>query len=263
MAHTRPARRITSPRSAPLLAALRAAADPARAAGEKRYLKSERVHLGASVPSIRRVATAFRKERPALGRPELLALCDDLWATGIHEGCALAAELLEQHEPLLEARDVAVVERFLRDARTWALVDNLAASVVGPMVERFPELQRTLDRWARDDDLWIRRSALLALLVPLREGRGDFSRFGALAEPMLGETGFFIRKAIGWVLRDASRKRPDEVAAWLLPRAARASGLTVREAVKHLPARAREAILEAHGAARSAPRAFRGSPRGR
>jgi 3-methyladenine DNA glycosylase AlkD len=242
-----PRRRPPSPHAAALLEALRAEAVPSRAAGEKAYLKSDRVHLGASVPTIRRVATAFRKARPSLGREELLATCEELWATGIHEGCALAAELLEQHERLLEARDGAVLERLLRESRTWALVDNLAASVVGPMVERLPALQRTLDRWAKDEDFWIRRSALLALLIALREGRGDLARFGALAEPMLEEKEFFIRKAIGWVLRDASRKRPDEVAAWLLPRAARASGLTVREAVKHLPERTREAVMKAHG----------------
>lgn len=253
-----------SPHAAPLLAALAAAAVPARAEGEKAYLRSTRVHLGVSVPGLRRIATAFRKEHPALDRAELLALCEALWETGVHEGCALAAELLEQHEPLLEARDVATIERWLRDARTWALVDNLAASVVGPMLERLPALRRTVERWARDEDFWIRRAALLAHLVALREGRGDLARFGALAEPMLGEQEFFVRKAIGWVLRDAARRRPAEVAAWLLPRAARASGLTVREAVKHLPAREKARILAAHGRvtrAATAPR--RPSPRAR
>jgi 3-methyladenine DNA glycosylase AlkD len=260
----RPSRRKPSPHAGALVAALRAAAVPARAEGEKRYLKSDRVHLGVSVPAVRRIATAFGKEHPGLGRAELLALCDALWATGLHEGAALAAELLEQEEPLLEARDLPTLERWLRDARTWALVDNLAACVVGPMVERLPALQKTLDRWAKDEDLWLRRSALLALLVALREGRGDLARFGALAEPMLGETEFFVRKAIGWVLRDASRRRPGEVAAWLLPRAARASGLTVREAVKHLPAPARAAILNAHRSARpGGPARLRAAGRGR
>jgi len=237
---------MPSPHAEPLLAALRAAAVPARAEGEKRYLRSERVHLGVSMPAIRKVAVAFLKAHPALPRVDLLALCDDLWSRGIHEACVLTAELLELAEPSLQARDLAVLERYLRESRTWALVDGLAASVVGPMVERLPALHRRLDRWAGDPDFWLRRSALLALLVALREGRGDLARFGELAEPMLGETEFFIRKAIGWVLRDASRRRPDEVAAWLLPRATRASGLTVREAVKHLPARARSAILAAH-----------------
>jgi 3-methyladenine DNA glycosylase AlkD len=87
---------------------------------------------------------------------------------------------------------------------------------------------------ASDEDFWVRRSALLALLVPLRRGEGDFARFGRYAEAMLEEHEFFVRKAIGWVLRDTATKRPDLVYAWLEPRAGRASSVTVREAVKHL-----------------------------
>jgi 3-methyladenine DNA glycosylase AlkD len=102
-----------------------------------------------------------------------------------------------------------------------------------------------LDRWAVDDDFWIRRSVLLALLVPLRRGDGDFQRFSRYADGMLDEEEFFIRKAIGWVLRDTARKRPDLVYRWLLPRAARASGVTVREAVKPLSAEQRAAVLAA------------------
>jgi 3-methyladenine DNA glycosylase AlkD len=94
-----------------------------------------------------------------------------------------------------------------------------------------------------DEDFWLRRSALLALLLALRRGGGDFERFARYADPMLDEREFFIRKAIGWVLRDMSRKRPDLVYAWLEPRAARASGVTAREAVKHLPADQRDRIL--------------------
>jgi 3-methyladenine DNA glycosylase AlkD len=105
-----------------------------------------------------------------------------------------------------------------------------------------------LDRWAADEDFWINRSALLALLIPLRSGGGDFERFGRYADAMLDESEFFIRKAIGWVLRDTAKKRPDLVFEWLLPRAARASGLTVREAAKRLSAPQREAVLAAHGA---------------
>ncbi len=75
---------------------------------------------------------------------------------------------------------------------------------------------------------------MLALLVPLRRGDGDFDRFARYADAKLEEREFFIRKAIGWVLRDTSRIRPDLVYGWLLPRAAWASGVTLREAVKHL-----------------------------
>jgi 3-methyladenine DNA glycosylase AlkD len=76
---------------------------------------------------------------------------------------------------------------------------------------------------------------LLTYLVPLREGLGDFDAFAAKADRMLEEREFFVRKAIGWVLRDTGRRRPELVVDWLEPRAHRAAGLTVREAVKHLP----------------------------
>jgi 3-methyladenine DNA glycosylase AlkD len=79
----------------------------------------------------------------------------------------------------------------------------------------------------------VRRSALLAQIKPLREG-ASFHRFGRYADAMLDEKEFFIRKAIGWVLREAGKTRPDDVYEWLAPRADRASGVTMREAVKYL-----------------------------
>jgi DNA alkylation repair enzyme len=102
-------------------------------------------------------------------------------------------------------------------------------------VERYPALTGTLDRWSADPDFWLRRSALLALLVPLRRGAGEFERFSRYADQMLDEREFFIRKAIGWVLRETGKRRPDLVAGWLAPRIGRVSGVTVREAVKPLP----------------------------
>jgi 3-methyladenine DNA glycosylase AlkD len=198
------------------------------------------------VPAIRKAAVALRREHPDLDRAALLALVDALWARGIHECRMAAVELLDLYVDRLRASDLGgVVERLLRESGTWALVDGLAAHVAGALVERFPGQEATLDRWARDDDFWLRRSALLAHLVALREGRGDFERFAARADAMLEEREFFIRKAIGWVLRDASRRDPDRVARWLVPRAARAAPLTLREATKYLPDAVRARILAA------------------
>jgi 3-methyladenine DNA glycosylase AlkD len=134
----------------------------------------------------------------------------------------------------------------IRESKTWAFVDELAIVITGPLVERSPELLRVLDRWAKDDDFWLRRSAMLALLRPLRRGEGDFRRFARYADRMLEEREFFIRKAIGWVLRETGKSQPDIVYAWLLPRATRASGVTVREAVKYLSAARRRELLTSY-----------------
>jgi 3-methyladenine DNA glycosylase AlkD len=227
--------------------ALRAKADPARAVQEARYLRSSLRHLGVRVPDVRRAAREALRAAPALTRAGLRALVDALWARGIHE-CRLAGvEVLVERGALLGASDLPWLERLCREARTWALLDPLAAHVLGPLCERELRVARAVGGWTADQDFWIRRAALLAHLVALREGRGDLEGFGALAGPLLGEREFFIRKAIGWILRDTAKRRPAEVAAWLLPRAALASALTVREAVKPLPAKARAAILSAAG----------------
>jgi 3-methyladenine DNA glycosylase AlkD len=68
---------------------------------------------------------------------------------------------------------------------------------------------------------------------------------------MLDEKEFFIRKAIGWVLREVGKQRPDEVFEWLAPRTARTSGVTMREAVKYLKPEQREALMGAYKEKRS------------
>lgn len=91
----------------------------------------------------------------------------------------------------------------------------------------------------------MRRTALLAHLPALRRGEGDWDRFAELADRMLEQRESFVRKAIGWVLRETAKRRPQLVADWLEPRVQRAAGLTVREAVKPMPAHDRDRVLAA------------------
>ena len=230
---------------------LRELGDSVRAAQERRYLKSDLAFYGVSLPSLRRTTLAFKREHPEIDRNSLLPLVQALWQRPVHEDRTAACELLVACSPLLQAADMALVEGLIRESRTWALVDGLAANVAGRLVSRFLELGRTLDRWAIDADFWVRRSALLALLLPLRRGSGDFERFARYADGMLDETEFFIRKAIGWILRETGKKQPELVYGWLAPRVNRVSGVTIREAVKYLPNVQRDALMVTYRARRT------------
>jgi 3-methyladenine DNA glycosylase AlkD len=225
---------------------LRSGGSRDRAVRERAYLKSQLEHYGTPVPAVRATVRAFRRQRPPLTRADATGLAAALWAAPVHERRLAAVELLVASLPVLAPGDLELVERLLRDAHTWALVDPLAGDVAGRLVERSPELGVVLDRWVADGDFWVRRAALLALLRPLRAGGGDFDRFGRYADRLLDEHEFFIRKAIGWLLRDTAKRRPDVVFEWILPRAGRASGVTIREAVKPLSAAQRAAVLAAH-----------------
>ena len=232
-----------------LEARLRVEGTAERATGEKAYLKSELEFLGATVWQIR---TAVRELAPAMDHDTLVATVADLWDSPVFERRLAAAFLLDRDAGEIGVGDLGFLERLIRESGTWALVDVLAGDVAGAIVVRdAPDASAVLDRWASDDDFWVRRASLLAELAPIRAGH-PLDRFLARAEAMLEEREFFIRKAIGWVLREAGKRRPDEVAAWLAPRTHRASGVTMREAVKYLPAETAATLMEAYRAKRPA-----------
>jgi len=224
--------------------ATRVCGTPARAAGERHYLKSDLEHFGATVSDIRRVARSSVAAHPGMTHDELMDLVGALWSRPVHESRMAAVMLLEFFPTLLRVDDLDTVESMIRGSLTWAYVDDLAGHVAGGLVTRYPESSAWLDRWAVDVNYWIRRSSLLALIESLKDGE-RFEQFGRYADSMLDEKEFFIRKAIGWVLRETGKKHPDEVYDWVLPRAERASGVTLREAVKYLSPAQRAAILEA------------------
>jgi 3-methyladenine DNA glycosylase AlkD len=204
-----------------------------------------------TVPAIRRIAIGLWRDEPGLDHGDLVEAVDVLWATGVHECRMAAVELLAEASDLLGRDDIALLERLLRESRTWALVDGLAATVVGALDTR-EGIGQTLEQWAIDEDPWIRRSALLAHLGGLRTGEANLDRFLRFADGMLDEREFFIRKAIGWCLRELGKARPDVVEEWLAPRTDRASGVTMREAVKRLEPAAATRLMDAYREGRPA-----------
>lgn len=230
-------------------AELKAAGTPERAAGEKRYLKSDLVFHGSTLGDIRRVSKSVTKGH-GIGHDDVIGLVEELWSKPVFERRMAAVVLLGLHAAELGPNDLPVIERLIRESKTWALVDGLAEDVVSEIALRYRIKQR-LDRWAKDEDFWIRRSSLLAELKPLKMG-SSFGPFAARADAMLDETEFFIRKAIGWVLREASKKRPGDVYEWITPRTHRASGVTMREAVKYLRRDERARLMRAYKKGRAA-----------
>jgi 3-methyladenine DNA glycosylase AlkD len=234
-------------------AELRAVGSPERAVKEKAYLKSALDFAGASLPAIRGCARQLRRDNPDLSGSDVLDLADELWASPLHERRMVAVVLLELFAAQLVPANLERLERLVRESRTWALVDGLAGDVAASITAAYPRdptVDAVVQRWAGDEDFWVRRSALLAHLKILGR-RGSFegwTRFCELADAMLGEREFFVRKAIGWVLREASKSHPDLVAEWLRPRTDRVSGVTIREAVRYLSETDRASLMAAYRA---------------
>ena len=209
--------------------------DPERAVQEKRYLKSPFSFYGVAVPQIRAIARQLRRERKHISKEALWSLCWALWQGGCHEERALAMLLLAEYRSLLDHTDMPSLEKMLRESVNWDQVDEISVHLVGSILQKDSRVLEYLKAWSVDNSFWMRRIALLSQLLLFRAGTGDRELFYSFARDMMEEREFFIRKAIGWVLRELARVEPEEVFRFVVENRARMSGVTFREATRRLP----------------------------
>lgn len=219
-----------------LRAELRSAGDPARALGAQRYMKSEMPFHGVAAPVFRaackRVFAGLSFGNAAAWRGAVLAL----WrGARFREERYGAIELtgLRAAVPFQDMDTLPMYEEMVVTGAWWDLVDSVAKLRLGLLLRRHPgPMKREMLAWSRDVSLWKRRSAILCQLAFKAET--DIPFLYACIEPSLGSQEFFLRKAIGWALRQLAWTDPDEVVRYVRANAARLSGLTKREALKNV-----------------------------
>ncbi len=215
---------------------LKKLADPRRAEGEKKYLKSPMKHYGVTVPSLRRLAKSWIKENSQLSIDGVLNQSQKLWKGKSHEERMIAIFLLVFRVDELSFRHLSIIEKMVRESTGWAQLDMISAWLCGKLYQDDKaSMTRVLKRWVKDSNFWVRRASLLTLLGPVRKDKGSFPLFDQLATELLPEKEFFIRKAIGWVLRELSKSEPETVFAYIKKHKTEMSGLTYREATRRLP----------------------------
>jgi 3-methyladenine DNA glycosylase AlkD len=224
--------------------AFREEGDPERAQGQKAYMKSDRDFFGVRAPFIRGQARLFKQRHPEIATEVLFAMVEALWATTYHDLRSLGIALLELYVKQLRIEEMNQIESLLRRSSNWDHVDYLSTKISASIVARDQETKPILERWAAASHFWLRRAAMLSLMPELRAGGGDFELFCRFAAAMIEEKEFFIRKAVGWILREVSKKRPELVYPFLSRHIDVVSGLTLREGAKYIPEAQREELLQ-------------------
>ncbi|MBI5739768.1 MAG: DNA alkylation repair protein [Nitrospirae bacterium] len=210
-------------------------ADPERAVQEKRYLKSPYKFFGTSLPLADRIAKEFRKTHDDASRDCILGLAQKLWASKYHDEKRLGLRLLQFYPEYLDLSVMPVLEGMLSQSPTWDLVDDISIHLVSEVLEKDKKAFSYLKKWSRSDNFWMRRASLISQILLFRQNKGDKKLFFEFAERMITEKEFFIRKAIGWGLREMSKTDPEGAFRFLIKVRDRASGLTLREGAKRLP----------------------------
>jgi 3-methyladenine DNA glycosylase AlkD len=218
--------------------ALVAAADPARAPAAQAYMKSTMPFHGIAVPEVRRLARAQLAAHPLADRQTWHDTVLELWDGATHREERYAALALVRSRSAAAHQDLAALELYRHLVVTgawWDLVDELAHAVGAVLRAVGPPAASVIRQWSRDEDLWLRRVAILCQLGARADTDTDL--LADCIEPNLGDRAFFIRKAIGWALRDLARTDPAWVAAYVQATGDRLSPLSRREATKHLSGR--------------------------
>ena len=213
-----------------LFADLRAAADGERAAQMAAYMRDQFRYLGVQTPARRKISRPFLN---AAKKERLLDwdFVDACWQAEEREFQYVAADYLRKVRRLLTVADLPRVRGLAVTKPWWDTVDSLDATV-GSVVAQSSEGRELILKWARDENMWVRRLAIDHQLQ--RKESTDVELLSSIIEANLGSGEFFIDKAVGWALREYSKTDPEWVRAFIAEHRQGMAALAIREASKYL-----------------------------
>jgi 3-methyladenine DNA glycosylase AlkD len=208
------------------------ARDPERAAPMAAYMRDQFPFLGIPSPVQKAI---YREVVTGLPRPDeadLAALALACWQRPEREYQYFACAWLRRHARVCSEEFMPTARHLIVTKSWWDTVDALAAHLVGPLVAHYRQLVTVTDAWLTDENVWLVRAAILHQLT-YKEAT-DAARLFRYCSVRAGHSDFFVRKAIGWALREYARTDPAAVRSFVAAHQSRLAGLTVREALKNV-----------------------------
>lgn len=212
---------------------LAARGDPEKAVAMAAYMKTEMPFYGVQKPARAEILRRVAAELAPTTEDEYRKGIEALWDLAHREEKYLAIAYARRFHRYITRAQLDLHERMIVEGAWWDFVDDIAANLVGALLLDYRESMRpVMEAWIDDPDRWRRRAAILSQLR--HKERTDAEMLFDFCRRRAHETEFFIRKAIGWALREYSKTDPEAVAAFLRAEGDALSGLSRREAAKHL-----------------------------
>lgn len=210
-------------------------ADPVKAPEMRAYMKSEMNFLGVQKPARRELTREIFRAYPLPDRESFTEAVLTLWREAEYrEERYVAMDLTgdRAYARLLDSESLELYDEMIVTGAWWDYVDEIAARRIGPILLAEPEvLKPRLRAWAADADRWRRRTAVICQLGA--KDATDTSLLSKTIELNLADKDFFLRKGIGWALREYAKTDPGWVRQFVTTHPG-LSALSQREALKHL-----------------------------
>jgi 3-methyladenine DNA glycosylase AlkD len=217
-------------------AALEEAADPVKAPQMQAYMKSDMPYRGVSAPAQKALWREIFRDHRLASAEEWRRVIVELWRSAKYREeryAAIALSDLKAYAPHRTMTSLPMFEEMIVTGAWWDYVDVIASHQLGDILRGEPlRMKPLMRRWAMDRDMWKRRAAILCQLG--FKSDTDLDLLYACIEPSVDSREFFLRKAIGWALRQYAWTDPREVRRYVKANRARLSPLSVREAMKNI-----------------------------
>jgi 3-methyladenine DNA glycosylase AlkD len=214
-------------------AQLKRVADPGRAPAMAAYMKTAQPFFGVSTPVRQAMLKQMGDRFAPIDQKSYARAVRALWELPHREEQYCAITFARRYQQFVTPASMPLYERMVREGAWWDFVDEIAVNLVGTVYENFRAQTRpVIERWIDDDNMWIRRTALLSHLK--HKQNTDAAQLFRHCLERAEEPEFFIRKAIGWALREYSKTDPRAVRAFLNTNRKRLSRLSYVEGSKRL-----------------------------
>ena len=210
-------------------------ANPAKAAGMRRYMKSEMPYRGVQTPLRRRLCKGVFKAHPIADKHAWHAAVLNLWRNAEYREERYAALGLlgaREYDSFRTLDILPMLQEMVVTGAWWDYVDDIASHRLRELLDRHPaEMSREMRAWSRDPDKWKRRASIICQLN--RKQETDVNLLFDCIESNLADPDFFIRKGIGWALRSLAWTDLTTVESFIARNSGRISPLSRREALKN------------------------------
>ena len=213
--------------------ALAEQANPEKAAGMQGYMKTDMPFYGVQKPGRVRIVKHLIKNFPPSSRAEYEKLVMALWRLPHREEKYIAQGVAVKHRQFIVPATLPLYRRFVVEGAWWDFVDEASTHMIRELVLEDPgRIWPKIDKWITNDSMWLRRSSIICQIGA--KERTDAERLFFFCEQRAFETEFFIRKAFGWALREYAKTEAEAVATFVTKHREGLSGLSYREATKHI-----------------------------
>ncbi len=197
------------------------------------YMKSEMPFRGVKSADQKMVFRETMKRYKIASYGLYIQVIEQLWDANYREERYIAISIARKFRLYHTLESLNTFEMMIRTGEWWDYVDAISANLIGSLLSKYSdEMKTVLNGWIADENIWIRRAAILSQLR--QKDRTDSKLLFSFCRKRMHEESFWIRKAIGWALREYSKTNPEKVYNFIISHDSQLSNLTKREASRYL-----------------------------